>query len=76
MASMIVRRGERTEKHPLTAHAQGIRDASLSPRIRMPAGKGTPIKNPRGKRIRNTRAIFEGIGRGEIILERNGRSRL
>jgi hypothetical protein len=76
MASMIARSGARTEKHPLTAHAQGINLPWLSPRVLRAKGNGIPIGSPRAKSMKNTKKIRRGNEHVEIISEKMGRTML
>ena len=55
---MIARIGASTEKHPFTAHAQGMSLGESVPRTAMPRGKGMPIMMPAGMRITKERMIF------------------
>lgn len=71
---MIDRIGARTEREPFIAHAQGIKDSSLSPRIFRPVGNGMPMTRLSGIKVKNTEIILTGIEYGEMISEIVGRS--
>jgi hypothetical protein len=76
MASMIARNGAKTEKHPLTAHAQGINLPWLSPRILRANGNGIPMGSPRTKSTKHTNKIRKGNETVEIIPKKCGRTML
>jgi hypothetical protein len=76
MASMIARSGAKTEKHPLTAHAQGINLSKLSPRVLRAKGNGIPMGSPKMKSRKHTNKIRRGNETIEIISEKWGRRML
>jgi hypothetical protein len=47
-----------TEEKALVAHPQGMSLFSSDSKIRIPVGKGKPIKKPRGNRIKKVRMIL------------------
>jgi len=76
MANMIARSGARTEKHPLTAHAQGINLPWLFPRVLRANGNGIPMGSPRTKSMNPTKKTRRGNETLEISSENMGRTML
>jgi len=76
MANMMTSRGDRTETHPLMAHAHGMRRGWFAPSTLRPVGKGIPMRIPKGTRTPKTAVIFVGRENAATISEKVGRVRL
>jgi len=65
-----------TEEKALAAHPQGIILFSSDSKIRIPVGKGNPIKKPRGKITKKVKVIFRENFKPKKFSKKRGRKNI